>query len=445
MTQAIRNGGLGLLLVLIALAGPAWAKDDGQEDLDKATQAKLAVRTLSDLSEVVRLCESAMKKGLDPEGNRFAQQLLASTLAQRGSAIAKGIFDAKTIDPNWREFRHVALSDLERAVKYDPRQFEAFYHIAQLNLLPADKEKHGALNEKRALEALDTALGPANPDGPLKAQALALRAELQKDPKKKLADLSEAVRIAAGDPAPLRARAEIYAREEKSELALADIEAALKLEPDHVATIELKSLILAKLKKFDEALKAAEQARKREPKSVAPLVRRSQIHAMQPDLEAALKDLNDALEIEPDNAAVLLFRANVYQELKNNDKALADLNRILELRPNFDMAARLRAAILAGQKKMDRAIEGLEEFVKANPEDMDTLEQLAAFYLAVHKPQKAFDMLDAVLKKDPNNVAALRGRADAHLGVGKHAEAVADYEKAYKLEKEDSGLLNNFA
>jgi Tfp pilus assembly protein PilF len=39
----------------------------------------------------------------------------------------------------------------------------------------------------------------------------------------------------------------------------------------------------------------------------------------------------------------------------------------------------------------------------------------------------------------------LRGRADTYLGIGKHAEALADYEKAYQLNKEDSGLLNNFA
>ena len=41
----------------------------------------------------------------------------------------------------------------------------------------------------------------------------------------------------------------------------------------------------------------------------------------------------------------------------------------------------------------------------------------------------------------------MRARADSYLNIGKHAEAVADYEKAYKDKElaKDSGLLNNFA
>ena len=41
--------------------------------------------------------------------------------------------------------------------------------------------------------------------------------------------------------------------------------------------------------------------------------------------------------------------------------------------------------------------------------------------------------------------ASLRAQGDALLNVGKHAEAIAVYEKAYALEPKDAGLLNNFA
>jgi Mor family transcriptional regulator len=42
--------------------GSAVGADAGQDDLDKATQAKINAKTLSDLSEVIRLCESALAK-----------------------------------------------------------------------------------------------------------------------------------------------------------------------------------------------------------------------------------------------------------------------------------------------------------------------------------------------------------------------------------------------
>jgi Tfp pilus assembly protein PilF len=50
-----------------------------------------------------------------------------------------------------------------------------------------------------------------------------------------------------------------------------------------------------------------------------------------------------------------------------------------------------------------------------------------------------------VIELDPDNYRALRFRGDAYLRIGKHAEAVADFDKALKLRDDDDGLLNNFA
>ena len=51
----------------------------------------------------------------------------------------------------------------------------------------------------------------------------------------------------------------------------------------------------------------------------------------------------------------------------------------------------------------------------------------------------------SILKEHPDDSNMLYARANAYLNVGKQAEAVADYEKAYKELSKDSGLLNNFA
>src|SRR5262249_55182102 len=51
----------------------------------------------------------------------------------------------------------------------------------------------------------------------------------------------------------------------------------------------------------------------------------------------------------------------------------------------------------------------------------------------------------SVLDKDPDNFAARRFRADAYLNIGKHAEAIADFDKALALKDNDESLLNNFA
>jgi tetratricopeptide (TPR) repeat protein len=166
---------------------------------------------------------------------------------------------------------------------------------------------------------------------------------------------------------------------------------------------------------------------------------------MKPDLPAALKDLDEAYRREPGNVAVLLLRATVYQEMKEHEKALADVEKILALRPDFDMAMRFRAVLLAGEGKFHEAITQVEELLKTEPENPEARLQLALLYTADQKYDKAIRVYSELIGKDPANWTALRGRGDALLSLGKHAEAIADYEKAYKLQPHDPGLLNNFA
>ncbi len=71
-------------VLMLLIAGPLYAAGEGQEDLDKATEAKFSAETVGDLSEVIRLADSALKKGLDESNTEFARKILSSTLVQRG-------------------------------------------------------------------------------------------------------------------------------------------------------------------------------------------------------------------------------------------------------------------------------------------------------------------------------------------------------------------------
>src|SRR5215211_7335686 len=56
-----------------ALAIQAIAENEGQEDLDKATQLKVAAENLEDLGEVIDHVDTALEKGLDKENTKFAE------------------------------------------------------------------------------------------------------------------------------------------------------------------------------------------------------------------------------------------------------------------------------------------------------------------------------------------------------------------------------------
>ena len=440
MVTRFRLHGLVVLLTTALVGNLAFAAEQqGQSDLDKATETKLAAASIDDLSEVVRLTESAMKKGLDPANTEFAKRLLGSTLIERARATVKEIFTNVSSADTFRQQRQSAVSDLEKALKLDAKQPQAYLLLAQLNLLP------GGTGVKEVVASLDKAIELSVNDPPTRAKALVLRASLQEQPDKKRADLDEAVRLMPDDAATVRARGLALADMGKPELALADLNKAIELDPRNEPTYEAKAIVLARLKKYDKAIAALDKARELSPESLAPLVQKARVHSEQRKFDAALDDLKEALALDPGNIGVLVLRAGVYEEKGDKKQALADLDEALKLRPDVPLLIRTRAMFLAQNDRLDEAIADLEKLVQREPKDAATQLQLGMMYSAKKNWPKAFEIYTAVLKIEPANELAFRGRADAYLNSGHQAEAIADYEKALKLQPKDESVLNNFA
>src|SRR6187431_593361 len=101
--------------LLALLAAPLRAENEGQDDLDKATELQLTAETLGDLEKVIELGESALKKGLDKGQTELAKQILAATLYQHADRMADGIFEQTPPSPRWPVIRTAALRDIDKA------------------------------------------------------------------------------------------------------------------------------------------------------------------------------------------------------------------------------------------------------------------------------------------------------------------------------------------
>jgi tetratricopeptide (TPR) repeat protein len=427
-------------LIIAAAFSPAAvrAADNGQEDLDKATELKLSATTVTDWGEVIRLTESALEKGLDKSNTEFANKLLASTLVQRATVVTATIQKLYPSDQRWANFRQFALSDLEKSIKMEPKQPQALILIAQLNSLPDG-------DEKRAKEAVNQAVEFASDDQQLRSKALVLRAEMEKDPAKRLPDLNEAVKLAPNDANIVRARGIVLAGLEKFEDALSDLNKAIELDAENAATYEIKSLILTQMKKYDEALAALDQAQKLAPNSSEPWLQKRQIHLLQKKLDDAIYDLNKAMSLDPSNPNLLLLRSALYLEKGDKEKALADAKNAVQLVPKDVLAIRNYAAILTDSGKFDEAQAQLEKAQKLEPNNPICTLQLGMIFTLQKRSGKAIEAYSEFLKDHPGESNILYARGNAYLNLGLQAEAEADYEKAYKDLSKDSGLLNNFA
>ncbi len=430
------------IVLMAAIAVPAVAENEGQADLDKATQLKVTAETLDDLNEVVDHADSALEKGLDADNKKFAEQLLISSLLQRGQLFAVAVFNVPAQDPQRgmrsMQFRQFALSDLQRAVGLDDRLTDAQLLIGKLQSLPLG-------DKSAARRALTKVVNTEGAEPEQKAEAYALRSAVQKDDKDAIADLNKAVELQPEKPDYLRLRAEHLYEQDKYDEALADTDLALKLEPDHADTNELRGMILLSLNKYDEALKSFDRSSELSPEAPLPYQHRGELYRQKGDMQKALEQLTKALELSPKNISTLLVRAGVYYELKQPEKALEDIDKAIELQPTLAQPHLMKVEILASTNHLDEAIAHLQKLLKTAPDNELILDRLGAFYLMANRPRKAIESATQILSHDPDNFAARRLRADAYLNIGKHAEAIADFDKALTQKEDDEGLLNNYA
>jgi len=433
-----------LRLVAITITAIAWsnapllAANDGQEDLDKATQLKIAAETLSDLSEVIRLCENALKAGLDEGSTEFAKGLLAGTLIHRAELVCAEIFESPTPPARWPQLRQAALSDLESSLEVDNTQADSHYMIGRLHSLPGG-------DRKRALSAASKALELCEKNPNLRLKALLLRATLTDDPEKRAADLEEAFKEAPRNVEVVRARGLAKLLDNKFEEAIEDLKAAVELAPNHAETQQALGVTLLLSKNLEEAKIVFDRVIELQPRAAEAYLHRARIHAIHNDNDLALADLNQALEIVPQSPPVLLLRARVFQQAGDVKSALNDTEHVLRLKPGMPEALQLHAVLAANVGRLRAAIDDLEQLARLAPDNPDFLVQLGMFYSADHQPRKAVETFDAVLKNDDASWMAYRGRADAFLSIGKQPEAIADYAKALELQPKNTGILNNLA
>ena len=93
MTRRFTCFVLAVLFAILLSSQMARAENEGQDDLDKATDKKLAAESVDDLAQVIDLCETALKKGLDASNTEVANNLLAGTLMQRANFLIKTIVE----------------------------------------------------------------------------------------------------------------------------------------------------------------------------------------------------------------------------------------------------------------------------------------------------------------------------------------------------------------
>ena len=425
---------------LLVSSGRAWAANEGQADLDMATELQIGAESLADLEKVVSLAESAIKKGLDKGQEEFAKQMVAATLYQHAARLTASIFDQSPPTPRWRFVRQQAMKDLEKAQKFDATLPDVPLLIARLQALPEGDERVGKVAIDEAIKLLK-----AKDDPKTLAKALVIRAATGKDEDQQLADFEAAVKADAENTEALQGLSVLLLSKDKNQEAIAILEKLAAKSNENPAVLGVLAEALTNLKKYDEALVKANKVIEIAPKVTLGYNLRARIHVLKDDLKAAVEDLDEALKIDPKDLASLLLRSRLLAAQGKDDQAKADVEKALALNPDIPQAILLRSMLAAQKGNIAEAVADLQVLIHSDPKNAEYRLQLAAVYVADKRPRKAIEILDAIIDDDPKNSDALRSRGDALLSITKHADAIADYDNALKIDPEDTGVLNNLA
>jgi len=440
------------LVVLLACGGAARAENEGQGDLDQATEVKLNASSMADLERVVELCESAIEKGLDEGSTLLAKSLLTSTLYDHASRFSEAIFGQTPPNPQWPLLRQYAVRDLEKALEHDDTLGDAHLLLARLQMLPRGDTNAAKASAARAVELFAD-------DKEKLSEALVLHAAFVEDADEKLSAYERAIQLNPKNMDAWRDRGVLLLRQQKFEEALTSFQKLLEESPDDLAAHQRVVVILAQLGKFDEAFKILDKAIEANPESTAPYHMRAGLHVTRGDNQAAIEDLNSALKVDPKDTLALIQRSQIHQETGDKEAARKDIEEAIRINPDAPEAILQRGLVAATEGNLRDSIRDVKTYLQVRPQNPIVWLQLARLYVMNDQPRRAIHVYDELLKADESNIAVLRGRGDAYLSVGKHAAAIADYDKALEAmpdfqdlsqfnadQKEVlSGILNNLA
>ena len=327
---------------------------------------------------------SLLKAGGWPEAGRTLADLL------RYRPLTWVTMPGSLPDERTRSY-HAALTASERLVLLSPRDPEAFVlkEVAHFFLTGQDPD----LRRAHALA----------PDSPLVNLWKAFVALKRGSPAEAWEYSDRALRRQASSWG-FCMRAEAALRSGDVEAARRDLDESLKLDPGHLWTYVLRSELLRDIKRYDEAL----------------------------------ADLDKLVEIHPYSWAYAI-RARTAFNFRDQRKALRDLDRAVALDPGFreGRAYRGEAFRRAGRplqalKEFDRCLRGLPP--KAHTERVRSWR--GATLLSLGRLHEAVEDLTPVIEDqvEANISWALAQRAQARLRLGQYGPAVADMNRAVRVD-----------
>ena len=470
------------LLLLLLLTSFVAAQDSGDEDLEAAFDLKIKAEKVGDYEEVVKLCKSALEKGLDEEGEKEAKTLAASALYEQAEQLMIRL--RRQRDPTY--FRNEAIKKLKEAVELDPELGEGWLAITRLNMIRGG-------DPDQARSAVDEAIDQLDQQPEKQSEAYYFRSILgQKDDKEQARDdLDKSLEVNGSNLRALQIRTRILIVEGEVDEGIEDSEKILEINDGNVDVWIAQGAELSRLALLKDALVARLKNRSDDEEDVVddsglPRQSEEELQADATKIRESVLDIYTRLvDLAPENEQVHLLKAEAHRVLEQDEEAIATIDNLIEKDDRSINALLMKAQLLLADESNDedaakvldkalkldqhnirtrdlrmrffmsrqqfpKAIREAKKILEREPNSLQVMQDLALLYSLTDKPEKAIEVYGGVLSKFPSGMAnqlpprersmvfgrridTLRSRGDAYLSTGEHENAIEDYDEALDL------------
>jgi tetratricopeptide (TPR) repeat protein len=196
------------------------------------------------------------------------------------------------------------------------------------------------------------------------------------------------------------------ARRDKHEDAVAEYSEAIRLAPGNPDNLNDRGWSLIKIEQYDRAIADFTEAIRIKPDHVHAWQNRGWAYWLKGDLDKALADLDQAVSLDPDNLDPRLDRAAVLDDKGELNESIAAYNKILAVAP--DEALNGRAWRYAQKGELDKALDDSERAVLLLKDEANALHTRAWIYMNRGQLDAALADYDRALGIDPRHEAGRR-------------------------------------
>ena len=260
-----------------------------------------------------------------------------------------------------------------------------------------------------------------------------------------LADLNRAIELQMDFAEAWNNRGMVHMARKDAEQAIVDFTTALKHRPQYVDALNNRGFARMQLGRLPEAIADFDAALAIDSAAVNPLNNRGLAHYRQGDFVSAVADFTEAIVARPENPRYYRHRQQTWEQLGKIREAMADRQRaeLLEQLAELDLRVKANpqnAEAWLGRGRIHRQLNhparALSDFRMAserNPRLANAWLERARVRLAQQEYQAAVDLCDRAISLNPGpEMYSVRG--DAWFGLQDYGRAVADFEKARRID-----------